>query len=102
MTDTRAAADADLFAGYDTGGFFDEVFADGGVPREHYEALVGLMGTLSADSLLQRERKRDALFRTQGITFTVYGEDSGVERTFPMDLVPRIIPADEWATVEAG
>jgi uncharacterized circularly permuted ATP-grasp superfamily protein len=102
MTDTRAAAEADLFAGYDTGGFFDEVFADGGVPREHYEALVGLMGTLSADSLLQRERKRDALFRTQGITFTVYGEDSGVERTFPMDLVPRIIPADEWATVEAG
>ena len=41
-------------------------------------------------------------FRSAGITFTVYGEDEGLERTFPMDLVPRIIPADEWAHVEQG
>ncbi len=45
---------------------------------------------------------RDAAFRQAGITFTVYGEGEGVERTFPMDLVPRIIPADEWAHLEAG
>ena len=32
----------------------------------------------------------------------MYGEEAGVERTFPMDLVPRIIPADEWDVVEAG
>ena len=45
---------------------------------------------------------RDAAFRQAGITFTVYGEGEGVERTFPMDLVPRIIPADEWAHLEEG
>ncbi|MEX2550009.1 MAG: circularly permuted type 2 ATP-grasp protein [Nitriliruptoraceae bacterium] len=42
------------------------------------------------------------LLRSAGITFTVYGDDAGVERTFPMDLLPRIIPAAEWAHVEAG
>ena len=45
---------------------------------------------------------RDAAFRSAGITFTVYGEGEGIERTFPMDLVPRIIPADEWAHLEEG
>ena len=37
-------------------------------------------------------------FRDQGITFSLSGE----ERPFPLDLVPRIIAADEWADVEAG
>ena len=104
-TPSGVAADArrtDLFDGYDPGGFFDEVFARDGAPRPHYRRVVESLGRLSPEALLQRERKRDQLFHTQGITFTVYGEEAGVERTFPMDLVPRIIPADEWATVEAG
>ncbi len=41
-------------------------------------------------------------FRAQGITFTVYGDAQGTERTFPRDPVPRVIPADEWARLEAG
>jgi uncharacterized circularly permuted ATP-grasp superfamily protein len=44
----------------------------------------------------------DVSFRNQGITFTVYGDARGVEKTFPFDLVPRIIPADEWETIERG
>jgi uncharacterized circularly permuted ATP-grasp superfamily protein len=105
MDTTQAAAPTDpssLFDGYDTGGFFDEVFEPDGTPRSHYRALVERMGRFTADVLQQRERQRDRLFHTQGITFTVYGEEEGVERTFPMDLVPRVIPADEWAHVEAG
>lgn len=93
---------AGLFAGYDPGAFFDEVVdADGGV-RPHYRNLVDRLGGLSAHQLADLERLRDESFRQAGITFTVYGEGEGVERTFPMDLVPRIIPADEWAHLEAG
>jgi uncharacterized circularly permuted ATP-grasp superfamily protein len=39
---------------------------------------------------------------SQGITFTVYGEKEGVERIFPFDFVPRIIPAAEWTTIQDG
>ena len=78
-------------------GFFDEVFADDGSVRPHYAALVKRLGELTPDELARRERLRDDAFRSQGITFTVYGEEEGVERTFPMDLLPRVIPADEWA-----
>ena len=91
-----------LFAGYEHGGFFDEVFTAEGEVRPHYRSLVARLGLFSADELARRERLRDAAFRTQGITFTVYGEDVGIERTFPMDLIPRVIPAEEWEEVERG
>jgi uncharacterized circularly permuted ATP-grasp superfamily protein len=91
-----------LFDGYDPGTFFDEAVDADGVPREHYEALVRRLAGFTSHQLAERERVRDAAFRQAGITFTVYGEGEGVERTFPMDLVPRIIPADEWAHLEEG
>ena len=91
-----------LFAGYEPAGFFDEVFTAEGEVRPHYEALVRRLGAFGADELARREHLRDAAFHAQGITFTVYGEGDGIERTFPMDLIPRIIPADEWAAVEEG
>jgi uncharacterized circularly permuted ATP-grasp superfamily protein len=91
-----------LFDGYDPESFFDEAVQKDGTPRPHYEALVRRLSGFTSHQLAERERVRDAAFRQAGITFTVYGEGEGVERTFPMDLVPRIIPADEWAHLEEG
>ncbi|MDX1511247.1 MAG: circularly permuted type 2 ATP-grasp protein [Nitriliruptorales bacterium] len=91
-----------LFSGYDVGQFFDEVMAADGQVRPHYRAVVDRLRALSPEELARRESLRNAIFRSQGITFTVYGEQEGVERTFPMDLVPRVIPADEWAMLEGG
>ncbi|MTV25438.1 circularly permuted type 2 ATP-grasp protein [Nitriliruptoraceae bacterium ZYF776] len=101
----------DLLSSYDRGDFFDEVVDDDGEIRPHYRALVDRLRDLTPDELERRERIRDGIFRTQGITFTVYGDpsastgradDEGTERTFPMDLLPRIIPAQEWEVVERG
>jgi uncharacterized circularly permuted ATP-grasp superfamily protein len=91
-----------LFSDYDRGDLFDEVFDDDGEVRPHYRALVERFRGFTSDVLERRERIRDRIFRTQGITFTVYGDEDGLERTFPMDLVPRIIPAEEWAVIERG
>jgi uncharacterized circularly permuted ATP-grasp superfamily protein len=93
---------ADLFEGYVHEGFFDEVFTSEGKVRPHYRTLTDKLGSLSSAELARRERLRDAAFRSAGITFTVYGDDDALERTFPLDLVPRMIPADEWAEVERG
>jgi len=91
-----------LFDGYDPESFFDEAMCPDGTPRPHYANLVRRLAGFTSHQLAERERVRDAAFRQAGITFTVYGEGEGVERTFPMDLVPRIIPADEWAHLEEG
>jgi uncharacterized circularly permuted ATP-grasp superfamily protein len=91
-----------LFDGYDTGGFFDEVVDGTGDPRPHYRSLIRRFDGFTSADLTRRERIRDQAFRSAGITFTVYGEGEGVERTFPLDLVPRVIPAEEWDHIEAG
>jgi uncharacterized circularly permuted ATP-grasp superfamily protein len=92
----------ELFENYDPEDFFDEVFSESGLVREHYAGLLDQLKHFSADDLARRERRRDAAFRNQGITFTVYEEEEGIERTFPMDLLPRVITADEWSVIEAG
>jgi uncharacterized circularly permuted ATP-grasp superfamily protein len=49
-----------------------------------------------------RQQTADIAFLNQGITFTVYGSEDGTERIFPYDLLPRIVTAEEWATLEKG
>ena len=101
-TDSGSTGAEGLFAAYELDGFFDEVFDREGRVRPHYAPLLARLTGFTPDDLLKRARLRDAAFRSQGITFTVYDEGEGIERTFPMDLLPRILPADEWDHIEAG
>jgi len=83
--------------------FYDEVFAPGGVPREFTSALAHELARLGPDQLAAAGRRRDAIFMQQGITFDATGEDGPVkDRPFPLDLVPRIIPAQEWDHIKRG
>ena len=100
--DVAAGADGGLTAGYDLGTFYDEMFDQPGVPRPHYRPLAERLGAMSATDLEERIRVANAFFLTQGIGFTVYGDDEGTDRIFPFDLVPRLVPADEWETIERG
>ena len=53
-----------------------------------------------------RREEAEVIFRRVGITFAVYGDKdedgAGTERLIPFDLIPRIIPAHEWARMEQG
>jgi uncharacterized circularly permuted ATP-grasp superfamily protein len=88
----------DLLAGYRPEAAFDELFAAPGEPRPHAVALHDALQTLSPADFVDRCATRDRAFRDRGITFQLSGE----ERPFPLDLVPRIIPPDEWSVVERG
>ncbi|HEY8153488.1 MAG TPA: circularly permuted type 2 ATP-grasp protein [Myxococcota bacterium] len=92
----------DLFEGYERGPFFDEIFDSEDGVRTHYRSLAERLRGLSPGDLERTERLRDSIFRSRGITFAVYGESQGIERTWPLDLIPRVIPADEWSHVERG
>jgi uncharacterized circularly permuted ATP-grasp superfamily protein len=81
---------------------FDEAFDGAGAPRRHYRALISLLESFTQSDIERRERLQKLSLIDQGVTFTVYGEKEGVERIFPFDFVPRIIPAAEWSRVEAG
>jgi uncharacterized circularly permuted ATP-grasp superfamily protein len=70
--------------------------------RSHYGPLIEELLVASQDELRKRQLEADRAFLTQGITFTVYGDDQGTERIFPFDLLPRIITSREWDTLERG
>ena len=92
----------DFFSGYEVGEFFDEMFARPGEVRPHYSKLLAQFKEMAPDSFERKSALAAQTFLTQGITFTVYDDDQGTERIFPFDLVPRIIPAKEWETIERG
>ncbi len=78
------------------------MFDPKGETRSHYAPLHSRIDTLGAAALADRQRTLERSFLLQGITFTVYGAETTTERIIPTDLFPRIIPAAEWARVEAG
>src|SRR3954468_9044036 len=83
--------------------FFDEVYDSGGAPRAHAGALVEELERMGGEQLAAGGRRRDAIFVQQGITFDTTGEDGPtLERPFPLDLVPRILPAGEWTHIKRG
>ena len=83
-------------------GAFDETFEASGDVRPHYRTALSILQGFSPDEIERRERLQKLALLNQGITFTVYGEKDGIERIFPFDFVPRIIPAAEWRRIEAG
>jgi uncharacterized circularly permuted ATP-grasp superfamily protein len=84
-------------------GTYDEVFDAGGIPHGHAAALVAELMRLGPEQLAAAGRRRDAIFLQQGITFDATGEDGPVkDRPFPLDLVPRILPAAEWDVIKRG
>lgn len=93
---------ASLFADYGIGAFYDEMFSGKDEPRGHYEKLYQSLGKMSASEFKARCELADLTLVNQGITFTVYGDDRGLEKPFPVDLVPRIVPANEWAFLHKG
>jgi uncharacterized circularly permuted ATP-grasp superfamily protein len=77
---------------------FDEMLLPDGSPRPTHAAMFETLSGLGGAGLSERARQRDAYLDRHGITFTL-GER---ERPLPMDLVPRLITADEWRSIEAG
>jgi uncharacterized circularly permuted ATP-grasp superfamily protein len=77
-------------------------FKDPRVSRSHYQQFAQWLSQQGEQYLSARREEADLMFRRVGITFAVYGESAGTERTIPFDIVPRIFPASEWSRLEAG
>ena len=82
--------------------FFDEMAGLDGQVQTHYRRYADWREGRPAEYFAQKRNEADAMFRRAGITFAVYGEESGTERLIPFDLVPRILPAAEWDLLARG
>ncbi len=81
---------------------YDEMRARDGSLRPSYRTYAGWLEGTPAEIIARKREEAELFFHRIGITFAVYGEDSGKERLIPFDIIPRIIPALEWQHIERG
>ncbi|MGO1423663.1 MAG: circularly permuted type 2 ATP-grasp protein, partial [Brachybacterium sp.] len=87
-----------LFHSARTGAGGDEMFAPDGTVRPTYRALHDALAGLGPEEFRSRSDSLARSYLDQGITF----DHAGEERPFPIDAIPRLIDAEEWARVSAG
>jgi uncharacterized circularly permuted ATP-grasp superfamily protein len=85
---------------------FDEMLAADRAVREHYRTYDTWLQRQPGATMQARREEAEMIFRRVGITFAVYGakdeDGAGSERLIPFDLIPRVIPKQEWVDMEAG
>lgn len=88
---------------YPAKGLHDELMRAGGRAREAARPLTRYLSGLRDTDLEERRAAADLAIQAMGVTFTVYSEEGGsIDRAWPFDIVPRIIPSAEWRGIEAG
>ena len=90
------------FENYQTEDFFDELIGPSGQPRSLSNPLIEQINAISPKELRRLQKAAELALYQQGITFSVYGDKKGTEKIIPFDIIPRIVPADEWAVLEKG
>ena len=87
---------------YQAGRAYDELFEADGTLREHARGLASYLVDEPLDGLQERQRAVDRTILDMGISFTVYSEGDNIDRSWPLDVIPRIMPGDEWDRIERG
>lgn len=82
--------------------FFNEMTDDQALSPETAEKIEDWLSKHSIYELEKLNESAKAHFLHQGITFAVYGEKSGIDRTIPFDLIPRVIAKQQWNKIAAG
>ena len=88
--------------GYDPNDFYDELYASAGHPRASARKLISHLKKLGDKEIIARQAASEVAIKEMGITFTVYSEAGMIDRAWPFDIIPRIIPEREWQRIEAG
>lgn len=81
---------------------YDELIGPKGRPRRLGRQICKYLASLEDNELQERQSALELAIKIMGITFTVYTEEGNIDRPWPLDLLPRIISASEWATTEKG
>ncbi|KJS04375.1 MAG: hypothetical protein VR73_14615 [Gammaproteobacteria bacterium BRH_c0] len=87
---------------YNPEGLYDEIISSPGNPRVPAKSLVSYLRSLSDEQLQARRASADAVIKQMGITFTVYSEEGNIDRSWPFDIIPRVIALKQWQKTAAG
>jgi uncharacterized circularly permuted ATP-grasp superfamily protein len=88
---------------YKTDHFYDELIRVAGKPRPVAAPLCQYLRELKDRDIEEYKAAADLAIQVMGISFTVYTEEEGsIDRAWPFDIIPRVIPRSEWKQIEKG
>ncbi|WP_374495067.1 circularly permuted type 2 ATP-grasp protein [Zoogloea sp.] len=80
---------------------YDELFGEDGV-RPHWQEFLDHIDEVSADTLKARAAQLSRGIQQNGVTYNVYADPRGTDRPWSLDLLPLILPADEWRSIASA
>src|ERR1700722_432242 len=81
---------------------YDELSSDGVTPRPHWARIMKSFLAIGPEELGRRWERAERRIRENGITYNIYSDPLGANRPWKIDIVPFMIPAEEWRFLEAG
>ena len=97
MSDVLALEQYEPYAG-----FFDELVETRGTPRPHALPIARFIAEQGGSALVERQQLVDDTIRAMGVSFTVYSDSQNIDRSWPLDVVPRTIPSGLWKRTSDG
>ena len=92
-----------LLAGYGkAAAAFDEMLAPDGSVRPHWRGFVDGFAAMGPEGRAAAAESTRRLLRESGIAFNVYADPDDRAHAWRLDLVPVLLPDDEWERLSAG
>lgn len=81
---------------------YDELVDEQSIPRPIAKKIISRINELGMNELIRRQKDINNIIADQGISFTVYSDKGNIDRSWPLDIIPRVIDGKKWKQVEAG
>jgi uncharacterized circularly permuted ATP-grasp superfamily protein/uncharacterized alpha-E superfamily protein len=80
----------------------DEMIEADGSLRPYWRQFFSMLDELGPEELRHRWDQAKRLIHENGVTHNVYGDPSGLDRPWSLDLIPLLVPSEQWNRVCAG
>ena len=81
---------------------FDEMLDASNQPRAHWRTMLDSLSEESPEMMRQRLEMVQRLVRENGVTYNVYADAKGLQRPWDLNVLPLILPHNEWADIESA
>lgn len=81
---------------------YNELLDSLGEPRPHWQAMLDQLQAEDPATLRKRIESVQRQIRDNGVTYNVYADTHGVQRPWDLDVLPLIIPQQEWQQIAAA
>ncbi len=81
---------------------FDEMLDAAHQPRAHWRAMLDSLAKETPEMMMLHIDSVQRQVRENGVTYNVYADAKGMQRPWDLNVLPLILPHDDWALIEAA